>query len=128
MTRDFMAAPLAVREVPTSHPQAERRRRETCASRGGFLVSSGAEESQHCEYAPRLAAGGGQPELPEDARDVLLDRPDGDHELVGDPLVRAPGSHQLEHLALARGQPDERVVRALAGDEGLDDDPGERRT
>ena len=46
----------------------------------------------------------GRSELAEDARDVLLDRPHGDHEPVGDPLVRAPGRHQLEHLALARGE------------------------
>ena len=59
--------------------------------------------------APRARGGGRrrrrQPELREDARDVLLDRADGEHERRGDAGVRAALRHQPEHLALARRQP-----------------------
>src|SRR3712207_6900001 len=52
--------------------------------------------------------------LPEDARDVLLHGALGDHEVRGDGGVRAALRHQLEHLALARGELLERVVAAPA--------------
>ncbi len=70
----------------------------------------------------------GEPELPEDARHVLLDRPLGDHdETLGDALVRAALGHELEHLALARRQVGERIVAAAPADELRDDGRVERR-
>ncbi len=56
---------------------------------GVSRVRLGAQEHQHGEHAPRLAPGRRQAELAEDARDVLLDRAQRDHELVGDALVGA---------------------------------------
>ena len=70
---------------------------------------------------------GREPELPEDARHVLLDGPLGDDELVGDALVRAALGHVLEHLALARGQLVDGVVAAPPADELRDDRRVERR-
>src|SRR5204862_400202 len=87
---------------------------------GGFR--SGAEEHQHREHASRLASAGGQPELPEDGRDVLLDRTQADHQLVRDALVGAAGGHQLEDLPLARRELGERVVAAPPREQRRDDD------
>jgi hypothetical protein len=70
---------------------------------------------------------GGQAELAEDARHVLLDCAERDHHLVRDRLVRAALRHQLEHLALARGQILERVVAPSSTDELGDDGRVERR-
>src|SRR4051812_24610770 len=44
------------------------------------------------------------PDLLVDAREVVLDRLVGDHELLGDGGVGEPAREQVEHLALARGQ------------------------
>ena len=81
--------------------------------------------------APRAPAASrcrrGQAELAEDARDVLLDRAQRDDELVGDPLVGAALGHQLEHLALARGERGERVVAPVPGEQRRDDDRVDRR-
>ena len=41
---------------PASHPRVVWRRRETCRSTAGFLVSSGAQVEQHGEDPARLAA------------------------------------------------------------------------
>ena len=68
-----------------------------------------------------------QAELGEDARHVLLDRAQGDEESLRDRLVRPALRHQLEHLALARGQLLQRVVGALATDKLADDGGVERR-
>src|SRR5215208_5648137 len=78
---------------------------------GGALRPSGPQEHQHRQDAARLAARRGQPELVEDARRVLLDGARRDIEAVGDPLVRATCGHQLEHVALARGEGGDGVVR-----------------
>jgi len=56
-------------------------------------------------------------ELGEDARDVLLDRPLGDHELLGDRVIGPPLRHQAEDLGLARREPSERVARAMAAEQ-----------
>src|SRR5215471_14689310 len=48
----------------------------------------GAQVREHCEHAPVVFGGGGEPELLEDARHVLLDRAFGDDEAFGDALVR----------------------------------------
>src|SRR4051794_3788588 len=45
-----------------------------------------------------------QAELREDARHVLLDRAEGDHEPLCDRLVRTPLGHQLQYLAFAWSQ------------------------
>src|SRR3954447_20370596 len=74
-----------------------------------------------------VVARGSQVELREDARDVLLDRPQGDEHALSDRLVRAALGHQLEHLALAWCQRIERVVRAMAPDELADHGRVERR-
>jgi hypothetical protein len=58
-----------------------------------------------------------QAELREDARHVLLHRAEGDEQPFRDRLVRASLRHQLEHLALARGELVEGIVAALAADE-----------
>ncbi len=74
-----------------------------------------------------VALRGRQPELLEDARDVLLDRADGEHELLGDAGVRAALGHQPEHLELARRQPLERAACASPREELRDDLGIERR-
>ena len=70
-----------------------------------------AQVGQHRQHAPVVVVAGRQVELGEDVRDVLLDRARRHHEALGDRRVRAPLGHQLEHLALARGQARERVRR-----------------
>src|SRR5206468_1915417 len=84
MTRVFTACQ---RLVPRARPE----RGQTGVWGIGFLAysASGAEEHEHREDAPRLASGGRQAELPEDGRDVLLDRTEADHQLVRDALVGA---------------------------------------
>src|SRR5262245_14662351 len=74
-----------------------------------------------------ILGGGGQVELAEDARDVLLDGSLGDDQPLGDRLVRAPFGHQLEYLALTRGQPRDRVVASPPADELRDDRRVQRR-
>src|SRR4051794_40389221 len=86
-----------------------------------------AQEQQHREHAPRLACGRGEPELAEDARDVLLHCAERYHELVGDSLVGAAGRHELEHLALAGRQLDERVVTSPLRQQCRNDDRIDRR-
>ena len=66
-------------------------------------------------------------QLGEDARDVLLDRPQRDHHRVGDPLVRVPGGHELEHLPLAGRERGERVVASSLRDQPRHDERVERR-
>src|SRR5689334_23701167 len=90
-------------------------------SRGGACASA-AKEHEHREHASRLAARRRQTELPEDGRDVLLHRAQGDLEPVCDPLVRAAAGHQLEHLSLPRGETRNRIVRPLPRNEGRHDD------
>ena len=51
-----------------------------------------------------VVVGGGEVELAEDVRDVLLDGAERDDERPRDRGVRAPLGHELEHLGLARGQ------------------------
>jgi hypothetical protein len=55
-----------------------------------------------------------QPQLGEDAVDVLLDGALGDHQPLGDRLVGAALGHQREHLTLVLAQVLDRVV-ALPG-------------
>ena len=64
-----------------------------------------------------VLGGRRQAELPEDARDVLLDCARRDEEPLADRLVRAPLGHQLEHLGLAGSQRGDGVVPAAAPDE-----------
>jgi hypothetical protein len=70
---------------------------------------------------------GRQPQLHEDARDVFLDRAKRDEQPLGDRLIRTSLGHQLEHLALARGEVADRVVAAVPADELADDGRIERR-
>ena len=58
---------------------------------------------------------------------MLLDRAERDEQPVGDRLVRATLGDQLHHLALARRQLGERVVRGTPADELADDLRVERR-
>src|SRR4051812_36727879 len=69
---------------------------------------------QYGEHAPVILGSRRQAELGEDARDVLLDGAQRDHEPLRDRLVRAALRHQLEHLALARRELVERIVAAAA--------------
>ena len=82
-----------------------------------------AQEGQDRQHPPVVLVRTREPELPEDARHVLLDRSLGDDELGCDPGVRAALSHVLEHFALARGERVDRVVAAPAPDELGDDRP-----
>src|SRR5918999_1638581 len=106
---------------PPSHNSAEKAGQPPMRSTGFWCVSA-AEEHQHREHAPRLAPGGRQPELAEDARDVFFDGPHRDHELVRDPLVGAARGHQLEHLALPRREGRQGIVVPLPRQQGRDDD------
>src|SRR4029450_7326030 len=72
----------------------------------------GVQECEDREHAPVIVGALGEPELAEDVRGVLLHRALCDHQAFSDPLVRAALGHQLEHLALARAQLQERVVPA----------------
>src|SRR5918999_449541 len=134
MMRVFIAVPLGVSGL--AEPLTRTRRAEAGKLPGpgaGFLVSSlpacesGAQEQQHRQYAARFAAGGRQPELSEDARDVFLDRAQRDHQRVGDPLIRAARGHQLEHLALARRQLGEGIVASPPREQARHDDRVDRR-
>src|SRR5438093_4810130 len=120
MMRVFITAPWDdCGTCSSSQPASSGRRRATGRSWGRVsgvregACASAAQEHQHGQDAPRLTAGRGQTELAEDAGDVLLDSTQRDHELVRDPLIRAAGRHQLEHLALARGQLRERIIGTL---------------
>src|SRR5262249_9787638 len=72
---------------------------------------------EHGQYPGVVAAGLLKSELSEDARDVLLDRADGEHERMRDPCVRAALGHQRQHLALARRELRQRAVVLTLGDE-----------
>src|ERR687892_230020 len=103
MIRVFITAPWWLRvPLATSQGPEQRKMRGARLSGAGFLGSCdprallGPQEHQDGEHAPRLAARRRQRELLEDARDVLLDDADRDHELLGDALVRAAGCHQLQ--------------------------------
>ena len=85
------------------------------------------EVREHGEHATVVVRGRRQPELREDARDVLLDGAERDEQALRDRLVGAALGHQPEHLALAGGQLVERVVGALAPDELAHDGRIERR-
>src|SRR4051812_40046102 len=76
-----------------------------------------AQEREHREHAAMGLRVRAQAELPEDRGDVLLDGALGDDHALGDRDVREALGHQLEHLALARGERADRVVRAAAADE-----------
>ena len=71
-----------------------------------------AEEREHGEDAPVIVLDGRKAELGEDARNVLLDRAQGDEQALRDCLVGAPLGHQPDHLALTGRQLLERVVGA----------------
>src|SRR4051794_7500063 len=90
-------------------------------------VGSALEVGEHREHAAVAVLDGRQPELAEDARDVLLDRPLGDDELTRDRGVRAALGHVPEHLALTRREAVQRVVRAAAAQQRRDDLRIERR-
>ena len=72
------------------------------------------------EDAPVVVGGCRQRELSEDARDVLLDSPLGDHEPLGDAVIRAALGHQLQHLALARRELVKRTSPSPAADQARD--------
>ena len=61
-----------------------------------------------------------QPQLGEDACDVLLHRPLGDHKPCCDRVIRAPLGHQLEHLSLALGEFLQRILLAVAPEQLAD--------
>lgn len=86
------------------------------------------EVEKHRKHSTRLASGGGEPELAEDARDVLLDCSQRDHEAVRDPLVRAAARHQFKNLALPPSELINRIVCSLPREQRRDDDRVERRS
>src|ERR1051325_4511424 len=93
-----------------------------------FKAVAGAQERQNGEHAPVVLVGRRQAQLREDARHVLLDRAERDHELLGDRLVRLPFRHQPEHFTLARRQVLEWIVAPPAPDELRHDRRIERRS
>src|SRR5829696_6994987 len=120
MTRPAFHPPRVLKMRPTSvFPVAGTERQ--CGSphrrRGGLAAQVG----ENCEHAPVVFRRRREPQLPEDARHVLLDRTERDHETLGDRLVRLALRHQLEHLTLAWCQILERIVPAAAPDELRDD-------
>jgi hypothetical protein len=68
------------------------------------------EVREHCKNAAVVAVGLRQPELGEDAGDVLLDLADGEHERLRNAGVRATLRHQGQNLELARRQVSETRV------------------
>src|SRR3954447_761000 len=72
---------------------------------------------QNGEHAAVILGRRRQTEFREDARHVLLDRAEGDHEPLRDRLVRTPLGHQLQYLAFAWSQLVQRVVAAAPADE-----------
>src|SRR6266545_700693 len=93
----------------------------------GYLYFLRPQVLQHGQDAPVILGRRREPQLPEDARHVLLDRAERDHHSLRDCLVRAPLGHQLEYLALARRQVLERIVAPAAADELRDHRWIERR-
>ena len=89
---------------------AEHRR-----DRSGFL----AEVGEHGENAPVVVPCLREPELHENAVDVLLDGAFGDPETSCNACVCSAFGHQREHFLLARGYASERIV-GRAGREELD--------
>ena len=81
----------------------------------------GLQEREHGEDAPVVLAGLGKSQLGEDAVDVLLDGPLRHPQQSADACVGPAFRHQLEHLALARRQDVERVVRPARGDQLLNE-------
>src|SRR5580698_7650307 len=73
------------------------------ASRGRFGLSR-LQVLDGRDHPAVVSVGGGEPELGEDTRDVLLYDAAGDHERLGDSSVRPPFGDQSEHLALPRSQ------------------------
>src|SRR5690606_41623269 len=63
----------------------------------------------HGEHPAVVVVGRGEAELGEDAGDVLADRALAEVEPLPDRRVRPPLGHELQHLALARGEPAERL-------------------
>src|SRR5262249_50429144 len=86
-----------------------------------------AEETKDGEDAAMVLGRRRQPELREDGGHVLLHRTRRDEEPLADRLVRTALRHELEHLALARRKPLDRVVSAIASDELGHDEGIERR-
>src|SRR5215813_6887173 len=81
-----------------------------------------AQKGEHGENAPVVLGRRRQAELAEDVGHVLLDCSRRDEEQLADRLVRAALGHELEYLALARREPLNRVVAAVAADEFRDDE------
>ena len=131
--------PSSARHSRSSSPQSAQqpRRQPTSCARGASRFAQPAQTAsavqllaqvgEHGEHAAVVPGVGREAELREDARHVLLDRALGDDEPLADRLVRAALGHQLEHLALARGELVERVVAAAPADEQRDDLGVERR-
>ena len=76
---------------------------------------------QHREDAAVVGLRGREAELLEDARDVLLDRADREHERVGDRRVRPALGHQLQHLELARREDVQTVSAAVTSGPSFSD-------
>ena len=72
-----------------------------------------------------LGVGGGQVQLGEDARDVLLHRAVADPQRVDDRVVAPPLGHHAQHLELAGGEPVDGIV--AVADQQLGHDLGVER-
>jgi DNA-binding NarL/FixJ family response regulator len=80
-----------------------------------------AEVREHRQHPAMSRGGRGQGELVEDARDVLLDRGERDHELLRDALVGLPFRHRGQHLELARAELAQRTGVPPAAEHPADD-------
>ena len=132
-----MAAPLR-RSSPFSVSTSMG---EGSLRRGSALHHAARRCRRGCRLSPTTRAGtrarrarGGDPRLSAGRRSFakmlvtcFSTARSGDHEPLGDRLVRAALGHQLEHLALARRQLLERIVAAAPADELRDDGRVERR-
>src|SRR3954452_11723325 len=85
-------------------------------------LGCGLEIGEHEEDAAIVVLVRREGELREDRGDVLLHRPLGDHQPLGDGLVGAPLRDELEHFALTRRHAGKRAV--LAGGQKRRDDLG----
>src|SRR3954464_2439203 len=110
---------------------AGRRGRKGAAPRVGVRPASPCgvrpEVGEHRQHPAVVVVRGCEAELGEDARDVLLHRPLGHLEALGDALVRTALGHELEHLALARGDALHGVAPAVAAEQLRDDRGVDRR-
>src|SRR5215210_1876910 len=133
ITRVFIAAPIA-EGIPHSRVAGSESEAGKLVCRGPVFSrlrdpgASGAQVEQYGKDAARLCPGRGKIQFAEDRRHMPFDRTKGDHQPVGDALVRPALGHQAEDFALARRQLSDRIVASTLPEQRRDDDGVARRT